>query len=115
MKKSYIEENTIALMLAGSHAYGTNMEGSDVDLRGIMIPKDPEYYMGFDSHFEQYSESEPEDLTIYNIQKAFHLIANCNPNMVELLFTEEKYYRVLKPEWKKVIEHRDKLLSKKAR
>lgn len=115
MKKSYVEENTVALMLAGSHAYGTNMEGSDVDLRGVMIPKDPEYYMGFHSHFEQYSESEPEDLTIYNMQKAFHLIANCNPNMVELLFTEEKFYRVLKPEWKKVIEHRDKFLSKKAR
>jgi predicted nucleotidyltransferase len=115
MEKSYVNKNTIALMLAGSHAYGTNMEGSDVDLRGVMIPGELKYYMGFQSHFEQYSESEPEDLTIYNIQKAFHLISNCNPNMVELLFTKEEYYRKLTPHWEKVIEHRDKFLSKKAR
>lgn len=115
MKRTYVDKHTIALMLAGSHAYGTNMEGSDVDLRGVMIPCEPEYYMGFQSHFEQYSESEPEDLTIYDMRKAFYLISNCNPNMVELLFTEEEFYRVLKPEWRKVIEHRDKFLSKKAR
>lgn len=115
MKRSYVDENTIALMLAGSHAYGTNTPQSDTDLRGVMIPKNREYYMGFQSHFEQYSESTPEDLTIYDMRKAFHLISNCNPNMVELLFTDEKYYRVLKPEWRKVMEHRDKFLSKKAR
>jgi predicted nucleotidyltransferase len=115
MKRSYVEENTIALMLAGSQAYGTNTPESDTDLRGVMIPKEKEYYMGFQSHFEQYSETTPEDLTIYDMRKAFYLISNCNPNMVELLFTEEKYYRVLKPEWRKVIEHRDKFLSKKAR
>jgi predicted nucleotidyltransferase len=115
MKRTYVDENTIALMLAGSNAYGTNTPESDLDLRGVMIPRDKEYYMGFQSHFEQYSESEPEDLTIYDMRKAFHLISNCNPNMVELLFTDEKYCRVLKPEWRKVMEHRDKFISKKAR
>lgn len=115
MKRSYVNKNTIALMLAGSHAYGTNTPESDIDLRGVMIPKEKKYYMGFQTHFEQYSESTPEDLTIYDMRKAFHLISNCNPNMVELLFTDEKYYRILRPEWRKVIEYRDKFISKKVR
>lgn len=115
MKRSYVNSNTIALMLAGSHAYGTNTPESDIDLRGVMIPKDKKYYMGFQSHFEQYSESAPEDLIIYDMRKAFSLMADCNPNMIELLFTDEKYHRILKPKWRKVIEHRDKFISKKAR
>ena len=112
MKRQDIDKNTAALMLAGSHAY---VENSDIDLRGVAIMSDKKYYMGFNSHFEQYSESDPEDLTIYDIRKAFHLMSDCNPNMLELLFTEEKFYRKITPYWKMVLEHREKFLSKKVR
>lgn len=115
MKKQDVQNQTIALMLAGSQAYGTNIEGSDTDLRGVAIMSDKRYYMGFNSHFEQFSEAEPEDLTIYDIRKAFHLMSNCNPNMLELLFTEEKFYRKSTPYWEMVLSHKDKFLSKKVR
>lgn len=114
-QKDYVEQNTVALMLAGSHAYGTNIEGSDVDLRGVAIMPDKKYYMGFASHFEQFSESEPEDLTVYDIRKAMHLISNCNPNMIELVFTDERFYRKITPYWEMILEHKEKFLSKKAR
>lgn len=113
MNKEIINKNTIALMLAGSHAYGTNREGSDIDYRGVAIIKDPKFYMGFNSHFEQYADNDPDDLVIYDIRKSFRLMADCNPNMLELLFTDRKFYKNITPYWEMILEHRNKFLSKK--
>lgn len=37
--------NTIYLTLSGSYAYGTNKEGSDVDIRGVAVEQ-PNYCTG---------------------------------------------------------------------
>ena len=34
----HLGDNICLLTLGGSHAYGTNVEGSDVDIRGVAIP-----------------------------------------------------------------------------
>lgn len=115
MKKEHVERGTIALMTAGSQAYGTNVEGSDTDLRGVVIPPDPRYYLGFNSSFEQYTESEPEDLVLYDLRKAFRLMANCNPNMLEMLFTEEHFYTIQDGAWRTVLQNRERFLSKKVK
>lgn len=47
--------STILLVRAGSHAYGTNMPTSDLDVRGIMIPPS-DYYLGM-KRVEQYQEA----------------------------------------------------------
>ena len=33
----HLGDNIILLTLGGSHAYGTNIEGSDIDIRGIAL------------------------------------------------------------------------------
>lgn len=114
MQKSDIDKDTIFLTITGSQAYGTSTPESDLDLRGVAIMRDKKYYLGFNSHFEQYSTNEP-DLTIYNLQKAFHLMANCNPNMIELLFVDDKSIQKITKYWERILEHKEKFLSKKAR
>ena len=77
--------NIIYLTLSGSHGYGTNVEGSDADLRGVLI-EDKRYLLGLNS-FEQF-EDKASDTVIYGLNKFVHLCVNANPNAIELLGTD---------------------------
>lgn len=84
---SWLQKNTIFLTKAGSHAYGTNTATSDIDLRGIAIaPRN--YYLGFTDRFDQAEVKGNPDVVIYDIRKFVELAAKCNPNVIELLFTD---------------------------
>lgn len=108
---SWLKERTIFLTLHGSHSYGLATEQSDIDLRGIAIaPKD--YYFGFQKTFENYVASEPHDIQIFDLIKFFNLTKDGNPNTLEMLFTEEEYHIYVSSAGKKLIENRDKFLSR---
>lgn len=103
--------NTLFLTKHGSHAYGTSLPTSDLDLRGICIPP-RQYYFGFGS-FEQACQTEP-DLTVFELRKFMRLAADCNPNAIEILFTDPSDHLVVSPQLKILLEHRDDFLSTKA-
>lgn len=114
MEKEFIDRCTVFSTITGSTAYGTNTPESDVDIRGIAILDDLKYYFGFVDRFEQY-ESGQEDTVIYDIRKAFHLISDANPNMIDLLFTDERFFQNVHPSFQAVLENRNKFLSKRVR
>lgn len=84
----WLKENTILLTKHGSHAYGLNTLTSDLDIKGIAIPP-REYFLGFLHRFEQ-AESKNPDLVIYDIRKFCTLASDCNPNIIEVLYTDEE-------------------------
>lgn len=72
----------------GSLLYGTWNENSDEDLRGIIIPP-LSYFVGLD-RFEQYQNNDgDEDFCYYDIRKFFKLALAGNPNVLELLWSNE--------------------------
>lgn len=84
----WLKYSIILASRAGSHAYGTNIETSDEDYRGVAIaPR--EYYLGFVKTFEQAEQREPYDSVIYELRKFMRLAADCNPSILELLFIDE--------------------------
>jgi len=84
----WLKDSIILATRAGSHAYGTNIEGSDEDYRGVAIaPR--EYYLGFVKTFEQAEQHEPYDSVIYELRKFMRLAADCNPSILELLFVDQ--------------------------
>jgi predicted nucleotidyltransferase len=96
----HLGNNIILLTLGGSHAYGTNVETSDLDIRGIAVER-PQEIIGLSS-FEQF-ENEVTDTTIYALRKIINLLLNCNPNTIEILGTNpeqiffiNKYGQMLK-------------------
>ncbi len=68
--------------IAGSHAYGTAIDGSDEDRRGIFIAT-PGLLMGLDS-IEQVSD-ERNDQVYYELGRFVDLLLKNNPNALELL------------------------------
>lgn len=117
MKAEEVERNTIFLMLGGSHAYGTNIESSDIDHRGVCIPDDLGYYFGFLKTFEQKDSGWGPDVdkVVYDLRKAVKLMADGNPNMIDFLFVRDEQILVCEPSWERLREHRDKFLSRKMR
>ena len=110
---TWLRGRTIFLAKSGSHAYGTNLPTSDLDIKGVAIPP-REYFLGFLHRFEQ-AESKDPDAVIYDIRKYFALAADCNPNIVEMLFVDEADYIATSQPWEDVREARHLFLSQKAR
>ena len=106
----HLGQNICYLTLGGSHAYGTNIEGSDVDLRGIATNSKEEILLGRD--FEQVVNTDT-DTTVYSFKKIVNLLANVNPNTIETLFTREDQILYMNEAGKLLRDNRDMFLSKK--
>lgn len=110
-KAPSLGDNVILLTLGGSHAYGTNVETSDVDLRGITY--NPIDSLLSNKKFEQYEDSKT-DTVIYGLNKMFKLLLECNPNTIEQLGCKPEHYVILNDDGKKLIDNRKIFLSKRA-
>jgi predicted nucleotidyltransferase len=113
----WLDSRTIFLSLHGSNAYGLDTETSDVDFVGVCIPP-RQYFLGFLESIEQFemhrqSPEEPEG-KIYNIKKFLQLACDANPNVLELLFLDPKFWVQAYPVWEKeIVPNRNLFLSKK--
>lgn len=107
----HLSTNIILLGLGGSHAYGTNVEGSDVDIRGVatQLPKD----ILTGNRFDQIID-EATDTTVYSLDKIVSLLSNCNPNTIEILGLEPWQYIYVSDVGQALIDNRDMFLSKRA-
>jgi len=105
--------------IAGSHSYGTNVETSDVDYRGIFVTplkdritiknKIPEI-----GPPETTGQIQPKDVKYYELEKFFNLAKDCNPNIIEFLWAPEDCIEICTPSMKKLLQHRDLFISKRA-
>ena len=102
--------NIILLTLGGSWAYGTNIETSDVDIRGIALNSKEELLTNI--NFEQ-RVNEATDTTIYSFNKIISLLSNVNPNTIEILGCKPEHYLYLSPIGKELLDNKDMFLSKR--
>ena len=107
----HLGNNIILLGLGGSHAYGTNMEGSDVDVRGCALNSAAEILAN--DKFEQVTNDET-DTTIYSFNKIITLLCNCNPNTIEILGLKPEQYLYLSPVGQLLLDNKKLFLSKRA-
>lgn len=120
------------LTIMGSQAYAVNHYDSDLDIYGWTIP--PKDYifphlrgeiLGFGyqtQRFEQFQQhgvvekdhNKEYDLNIYSIIKYFQLTCDCNPNMIDSLFTDQTCVIKSTKLSEHVRDNRKTFLSKKA-
>ena len=104
-----LAENVIILTLGGSHAYGMDKEGSDLDIRGIALNQKEEILLGTD--FEQVVNIDT-DTTIYSFNKMLQLLTSNNPNTIEILGCRPEHYLHLSDIGKELLDNRKMFLSK---
>ena len=99
------------LTLGGSHAYGTNIETSDVDVRGCAMNSKSDL-LGL-SNFEQVVNTQT-DTTIYGFNKLVSLLLNCNPNTIEMLGCKPEHYFYVSDAGRMMIDNASLFLSQRA-
>lgn len=107
----HLGDHIILLGLGGSHAYGTNIETSDLDIRGCAVNRKEEILTN--KNFEQRCD-EATDTTIYSLNKLISLLCNCNPNTIELLGLKPEHYLYISSIGQELLDHKKMFLSKKA-
>jgi len=118
MKTKYtvqkLRDNNMILFecITGSRAYGTNLPESDTDIRGVFIqPMDD--ILGF-GYVEQVSD-KMNDVTFYEIRRFLQLLANNNPNILELLNTPDECVISQHPLFDLILDRKDEFITKQCR
>lgn len=107
----HLKNKIILLGLGGSHAYGTNTEKSDIDVRGAAISDKREILLGKD--FEQVTEDKT-DTIIYSLSKFVSLLTACNPNVIEMLGLRREDYFIITYSGQILLDNKKLFLSQKA-
>ncbi len=116
--------------VAGSHAYGTNVEGSDFDKRGIFIG-DKNYTFGLYKIPSSNSQSLPvvsgkkicvvedkgngKDIELIELAHFLTLCSVQSPNIIEILWTDPEDIIFCQPAAQRLIDVRHQLLSSGAK
>ncbi len=110
-ENEHLKDRIIFLTLGGSHAYGTNNENSDLDIRGVCHER-PQDLIGLSS-FEQVDDSAT-DTVVYAFGKLIKLLLNVNPNVCEMLGNKPEHYFMITPVGRELIANRKMFLSRRA-
>jgi len=115
----WIGDNIILLTITGSHAYGTNVETSDKDYRGITIPPE-EYFLGL-KHYNEYNTTggknfkntkDDIDISIVHINKFVQEAISGVPNNIEILFVKDEFILKMNEFGKELLSHKHDFISK---
>lgn len=110
-KHERLGDRIMLLGIGGSYAYGTNIEDSDIDFRGVTLQL-PSDLIGL-TRFDQY-EDDKTDTVIYGFNKLVKLLLDCNPNTCEMLGLEEEQYFIKSKLGQELLDNRSLFLSKRA-
>lgn len=93
--------------LVGSHSYGTNVEGSDLDYKGVYI-QSPEDVL---EHGYQEEVRAGKDEVYYELRRFVDLCAKGNPTVLELLYSPADCIIYEHPIWAMIKDKRQEFLS----
>lgn len=106
----HLGNNIILLGLGGSYAYGTNVETSDIDVRGCFLNNKMEILLGNNSTCVTDSFT---DTILYSFNKMFQFLTSNNPNALELFGCLPEHYLYISDIGRELLNNKRLFLSKK--
>ena len=99
---------------AGSIAYGLNTPTSDIDERGIYVLPLKQRLGIMDT--DQQITNDTQDIVYYDIHKYFKLATDCNPNIIEFLWSPSDCIQYVDPagRMQQIIDNRNLFISARA-
>jgi predicted nucleotidyltransferase len=94
-EKQYPEYKILFLTQVGSTLYGTNSEGSDIDLKGVFVPskqdvllkRDAAHWVYTTNNTNEKNTAHDVDCQLFSVYKFFDLLENGETGVVDLLFS----------------------------
>ena len=107
----YLKDNKLILFeaIVGSKAYGTNIDTSDTDIKGVYIlPIDN--ILG-NKYIEQVNDDK-NDIVYYEIGRFLELLQSNNPTLLELLSLPDDCILYKHPIFDEILNNKDKFITK---
>ena len=115
--KELLPEGLILLGFRGSLAHGTYVPQDnpdsidDKDIMGVFVNPITHYFgLSEKEHHEKFIKEW--DAVSYEVRKFFRLLLKSNPNVIGLLWLDERDYLLKTPSGQKLIDNRDLFVSK---
>lgn len=109
LKRTDMQHKIIFKTLVGSRAYGTNIETSDEDFKGIYVqPNDDILCFRYQEQIDL-----GKDECYYEIRRFLQLAQSANPTILEMLFMGNENILINSPEFEIIRQHRHLFLTKK--
>lgn len=88
--ENYVNENLNFSYTSGSRLYGTNIESSDTDIRGVFLHSADKYFsISKEDHFTEVIFKGDEDKVIYEFNNFATMLKEQNPSIIESLWIKD--------------------------
>jgi predicted nucleotidyltransferase len=94
LEELYSKDIIVFDCLSGSQAYGLATPASDVDVKGVFILPEEDY---FGLNYVEQVSNESNDIVYYELRRFIELLSKSNPNIIELLYTPNESIRKIHP------------------
>lgn len=98
LEELYSKDIIVFECLSGSHAYGLATPESDVDIKGVFILPEEDF---FGLNYVEQVSNETNDIVYYELKRFVELLSKSNPNILELLYTPDDCVRKIHPVFQK--------------
>ena len=103
-------DNICLLYLSGSYAYGTNIEDSDIELRGVALNSKEEILLGRD--FKCVTDKKT-DTTIYSFKRMIKMLCSNTPTAIEIFGLRPEHILYANLIGKELLTKQNMFLTKK--
>lgn len=115
--RDLLSKQAILICYAGSKSYGTEIDSSDTDYKGVFVYPTEEYLSPFPykDHLSWKDDSQNCEGTIYELKRFINLACQGNPNVIEALFLDDDRICFVNSVGRELLAHRNLFLSQKLR
>ena len=112
--KKFIDDKCLGakpllIVIRGSHAYGTNIETSDIDYSGVYIQSMDDI---IGTKYKEQINDDKNDTVFYEIRRFLELTASNNPTILELLNSPTECIIYKHPLFDIILNNRDSFITK---